>query len=135
MDHSLLYSKSLVFFFFFLVCTGVWAQGLVLVRQALYHLRHTSRPFSFSFFSDRVSYFYLEPALDCDLPTYAFCVAETTDTCHHTWLGRHEGLSNFLPGLASNHNTPDFHLLCRWDYRCESCAWPSKFSDLNIDLI
>jgi hypothetical protein len=29
-------------------------------------------------------------------------------------------LTNFLPGVASNHNPPDFHLPSSWDYRCES---------------
>jgi hypothetical protein len=29
---------------------------------------------------------------------------------------------NYLPGLASNHDPPDFCLLSSWDYRCEPLA-------------
>jgi hypothetical protein len=32
------------FFLFFLVELGVWTQGFVLTKQALYHLSHTSSP-------------------------------------------------------------------------------------------
>jgi hypothetical protein len=32
-------------------CTGVWTQGLLLIRQALYHLSHSIRYFYFSYFS------------------------------------------------------------------------------------
>jgi hypothetical protein len=30
-----------------------------------------------------------------------------------------QGLGNYLPRLASNHNPPDLCLLSSWDYRCE----------------
>jgi hypothetical protein len=40
--------------------------------------RHSTAPpalFAFSCFSDKVSCFCLRPALDCDPPTYASCIA------------------------------------------------------------
>jgi hypothetical protein len=43
----------------FLGKTGVWTQGLSLVRKTLYHLSHTSSPLCSSYFGDRV---LLKPA-------------------------------------------------------------------------
>jgi hypothetical protein len=46
---------SFIFKIFFFT-TGVWIQGLTLVRQALYHLSHSTSPFCAGFFQDRVSH-------------------------------------------------------------------------------
>jgi hypothetical protein len=40
------------------------------------------------------------------------------------------GLANVLPGLASNHDSPDLCLLSGWDYRLEP-PQPATFSFLN----
>jgi hypothetical protein len=44
-------------FIYFFGGTGVYTPGLILARQALSHLSHINSPFSFSYFSDTVSYF------------------------------------------------------------------------------
>jgi hypothetical protein len=43
------------FFFFFFLGSGVCTQGFVLIKQMLYCLSHTSRPFCFGYFGDGVS--------------------------------------------------------------------------------
>jgi hypothetical protein len=64
------------------------------------------------------SAFCLWPASDCDLPTCAFHIAWVIGTYYHIWLFSWDGgLTNFLPGLASNHNPPNLPLPSRWDYR------------------
>jgi hypothetical protein len=69
-----------------------------------------------SYFSDRIPRFFLGRATT--LLPMASLIAWTTDTCHHAhlidWVG--EGLTNFLPGLASNYDPHDLHLLNCWDY-------------------
>jgi hypothetical protein len=37
-------------------------------------------------------------------------VTGRTNACHHTCLFLKWGLANFLPGLTSNSDPPDFHL-------------------------
>jgi hypothetical protein len=55
--------------------------------------------------------------LDCNPPTYASYIAWIIDLYHHTQLvGWDGGLDNFLQGLVSNHNPPNFCLLSSWDY-------------------
>jgi hypothetical protein len=41
------------------------------------------------------------------------------DTYHHTQKAGPDG-DLFIPGLASNHDPPNLHLLSSWDYICES---------------
>jgi hypothetical protein len=86
--------------------TKVWTQGLVFVRQAVCHLSHTSGPFCFSYFFNRVS---------CFLPWLAWTMillpmASFINGTHRTvpthlayWL--RWSLTNVLSGLAlkSNH--------------------------------
>jgi hypothetical protein len=77
--------------------SGVWAQGFGLPRQVLYYLSHASSPF--------VLRLFLRQGLTFELGM--------TCVCHHDqlFLFRGESLLNFLPGLASNHNPLDLHLL------------------------
>jgi hypothetical protein len=42
--------------FFFFGRTGVWTQGFKFVKQALYHLSHTSSPFCCCYFREGVSH-------------------------------------------------------------------------------
>jgi hypothetical protein len=88
-------------------------------RQVHCHLSHTSSPFGFSYFSGRLLYFLPGPASDCDLPTYASCIAGITGVHHYTWLVFGVGgLADILPGLANNYDPSDLCLLNSWDYRC-----------------
>jgi hypothetical protein len=57
---------------------GFWTQGLTLARQVLYHLSHAPSPF---LLSDKVLYFLLEVAFDCDPPTYASHVTRILKAC------------------------------------------------------
>jgi hypothetical protein len=52
------------------------------------------------------------------------------DTSSPFWSGYYGdwGLSNYLPGLASNCNPPDLSLPCSYDYKCESLAPSCKSS-------
>jgi hypothetical protein len=52
----LLFSPPPLFFFFF-CSTGVWTQGFILARQALYHLSHVPSPFGFDCFRNKVLLF------------------------------------------------------------------------------
>jgi hypothetical protein len=86
--------------------TGVWTQGFVLPRQALYHLNNASSSFSSGYFCDRVSLFAWA-RLDCDSLILCFllllgCYRITPPgPAFFYW----DGVSwTFLPGLAWNHN-------------------------------
>jgi hypothetical protein len=48
-----------LFFFFCSIGFELRTQGLILARQALYHLSHASSPFCVSYFSDMVLCFCL----------------------------------------------------------------------------
>jgi hypothetical protein len=50
----------------------------VLARQVLYYLSHTSSPFFFSYFSDKILQFHPKLASDYDPPSYATCIAGIT---------------------------------------------------------
>jgi hypothetical protein len=64
------------------------------------------------------SHVYVQAVLDFNPALYASSVAGTT--CHHAQLlAKMGGLTNFLPGLASNHDSPNFCLPSSWDYRYE----------------
>jgi hypothetical protein len=79
-------------FFFFFCSTGI--------RH--YHSSHAPSPFCCSYFSDRVSGFHSQPALNHD-PTYASHIARITEVQCHVQLICWEGtgiLINFLSGLA-----------------------------------
>jgi hypothetical protein len=57
-------------------------------RQALYHLNHTSRPFCFGYFENRVS-LLPQASLDCGTPSYfrlPTAVAGRTGMHHHIEL-------------------------------------------------
>jgi hypothetical protein len=62
---------------FFLVVLWFGLREHMLVKQALYHLSHTPRPFCFSLF------FKIGPASDCDPPTFASQVAGIIDVSYH----------------------------------------------------
>jgi hypothetical protein len=53
--------------------------------------------------------FWSRLTLDLNLPTY-FCVAGATGAYHRAQLVGWDGVSNFLPGLASNSDLPDLCL-------------------------
>jgi hypothetical protein len=56
--------------FFSFSHSGILTQGCKLARQALYHLSHSTSPFSVDYFWDRVSLYALA-GLDSDPPNYA----------------------------------------------------------------
>jgi hypothetical protein len=39
------------------IVLGFWTSSIMLLRQAFYHFSHTSGPFCFGYFGDRVSLF------------------------------------------------------------------------------
>jgi hypothetical protein len=55
--------------------------------------------------------------LDCDPPTYASHIAGHVPQ-YPAYLLRW-GLTNFVPGLASNHDPSHLYLPSTWDYRYE----------------
>jgi hypothetical protein len=72
----------------------------------------------FSYFSERVCFYYLGPAWDLSPSTYVFCVAEITSTIHHTQLVGWDRISlTFCPSWARNCDSPNLHLWSSWDYR------------------
>jgi hypothetical protein len=111
------------------VCaTSVWAQGLMLARQALYHLSHSASPFLlvmifFFFFGSsgvwtqgftfaRQVLYHLNHSASS--PAF-FCVGDFV-------LGSHK----LFAQLASNHNPPD---LCSWMARiAEVSHWHRLFT-------
>jgi hypothetical protein len=93
---------------FFLHGSGILTQGYGLLRQALYHLRHTLSLFLFRDFSGRVWYFCPGWISNGHPPTFTSHVAGDAGMHHHTLLvfwG--QGLSSFcLLMLASKLNPP-----------------------------
>jgi hypothetical protein len=70
-------------FFFFFNGTGVLTQGLVLARQALYHLNYAPTPLCFRYVLNRVLLLGMA-SLDLSPPIYASCIARMTGMCHLT---------------------------------------------------
>jgi hypothetical protein len=60
-------------------------------------------------------------ALDCDPPTYASHVAWITNVSIMPGFLVEGGLTNFLPGLASNWDPHNLCLQHNWDYPAGSC--------------
>jgi hypothetical protein len=54
------------------------------------------------------------------LPVYLGRHMHTTTPCY---VGGDVTLTNFLPGLALNHNPPYRYSLSSWDYRLNHRAW------------
>jgi hypothetical protein len=74
------------------------------LRTLLYRLSHTPSPFDFSLFLDRVLSF----CLGCP-GTATLCLAENTDTYHHTWSA---GLNLKMVRLSEGE--------WWWQYHCNS---------------
>jgi hypothetical protein len=97
--------------------TRIWTQVLTQARLALYHLRHAPTLFYCSYFSNRISWFFLGwPGLwyPC------LWLLHIWDHWHipphvNYWL--RWGFTNFLPNLTWNCDPPDLCLLSNWDYR------------------
>jgi hypothetical protein len=53
------------------------------LKEMPYLLSHTSCPFCFGYFSDRISYFLPRLASDCDPLNLHFCTSGITDVCYH----------------------------------------------------
>jgi hypothetical protein len=101
--------------FLFICNTGVWTQDFPFSRQVLYCLSHTSSPFCFSNFSDRVLHFFtpLGLASNQDPPPYPSHIAPLAYMIQHTWLIFSDGGPTNIPlspGLVSKYNSSDFFL-------------------------
>jgi hypothetical protein len=80
------------------------ASFALVIFQKVYH--------AFLFY---IIFFWNRAGLACD-PPYASCVTQITGMYQHTWLFLLRwGLDNFLPGLASNPDSPDFCFPCSWN--------------------
>jgi hypothetical protein len=66
--------------------TRCWAQGLILARQALYHLSHPIDPFYLCYFGDRVLLF-AEAGMAWHPHIYASHIAGVTDVSTLGWDG------------------------------------------------
>jgi hypothetical protein len=99
-----------LFICFCFLVLGVWTQNLVIARQALYYLHHSTSHFCFGYCWDTVS-FYAQAGLDWDSLIYTCWVAGMTGAWHCTQPLVEMVLTNFLPGLALNSNSPDVCLL------------------------
>jgi hypothetical protein len=72
--------------FFFFCGIRICAQGLVLDRQAFYHLSHTSSHFCIRLFFQWDLALCLRMASHTYLPTYASCIVGMVGGCHNTQL-------------------------------------------------
>jgi hypothetical protein len=107
----------------------VWTRGLILARQMLYHSNHILNLFCFNYFFGgsyilpRVhfgpwsSYLCLTHSLDC----------KCTPPCPDNWL--RWGFVNFLPGLASSHDSSN--LPSSWNYRYRYATIPGLIYSFN----
>jgi hypothetical protein len=106
------------FLIFFLAVLGIKPRSLHLTRDALYHLSYTPRPFCLSYFSDRIFVLFAWAGLR---PWSSYlCLLRSWDyrpkPLGPIYLLRSD-LTNFLPRLALNCDSPDLFLLISWDYR------------------
>jgi hypothetical protein len=62
-----------------------WTQGLALARQGLYHFSHSTNPFCFNYYLNKVPCLYLGN-LDHSLPIYTFHIDGITGTHHSAQL-------------------------------------------------
>jgi hypothetical protein len=104
---------------------GIWTQGLIFARRALYSLSHTPSPFLALVIFPVESHVILPRADLRPHSSYLHLphIAGITDmpplpACLLRW-----GLTNFLPGLASDHDSPDLHLSHSWYYNVRHQAW------------
>jgi hypothetical protein len=99
---------TLMLFFSFFFCggglLGFEVRAYVLAEQVLYHLSHVTRPFCFSYFSDRVL-FYLFINFCHDPPAELRLEVGTTEFISLSW-----SLATFLPRLVLNHDPFDLYL-------------------------
>jgi hypothetical protein len=93
---------------FFLAVLGVWIQSLVpWIRQVLDHLIQFISSFCTSYFCDRVS-LYARVTQTAVFLFDLLCIAGMTGACYSCpAIGWDGGLTNFLPGLALDHNSPN----------------------------
>jgi hypothetical protein len=101
---------------FFVAVLG-FVQSLEFARQVLYHLTHILCPLCFSYFLGRVSHFCPRPVSDHDSPTYDLLCSCYRFTPPQLTYSSRRNRTNFLPGLASNHNPPNFSLSSSLDYK------------------
>jgi hypothetical protein len=108
-----LFSQNDDFSFLFFLFFGT--QVYVFGRQALYHLSHTSCPFCFSCFGDRVSLFTqlglgLDPSVLCPCCRWDGRSAPPCPPVFPIVMGSWGPANLIFPGLAWDCNPPDFTL-------------------------
>jgi hypothetical protein len=96
-------AKDLMWLFFFFGDTGVWIQGFIFARQALYSSGHASSPFCSGYFGVGISLFFCP------------CKPEQTDSC-------------FMPLAVSGMTAASYHTQL-FSIEMESCklfclGWP-----------
>jgi hypothetical protein len=79
----------------------------VFARQALYHLNHTSSPFCFSCFLERVLCLCHSQS---GLELSHSCSGNVIHVPPHPAYWLRWGLTNFFPGMASIHDPPNHYL-------------------------
>jgi hypothetical protein len=115
----------LPFFFFFFLVTRFELRLLAFARQALNILSYATRYFYFMYFMNRVLHLCLSHS---GQPSSYLCFLSSWNarlaSPHPVFIGWDE-VSNFLPWLTSNCNTPDLSFPSNYDYRCES-PYPAR---------
>jgi hypothetical protein len=100
------------FILFYFICnTGGYTPGLVLAREELNHLSHTSSPFWVGYFE--IEFHFMPRWPDQDRSICAFL---------HKWNDRHKlsAPSHWsIWSLFFSHDSPNFCLPSCWDYRQE----------------
>jgi hypothetical protein len=101
----------------------VLARGIMLTRKALYHLSSISSSLCFRLFFRLGLTFLPRAGLRLILPPYRLLHSWQLWVQHHTWLiGWDGGLANFLWGLISNLNPPNFCFLSSWKINISLCT-------------
>jgi hypothetical protein len=111
---ALYYQLSIFLFLASHIFTGIWTQGLIFARQAIYPLSHAPSPFDLVIFVTR-SCIYAQVGLDLDSPIYAslHCWHARITPPHPAFIAWDVFLPMFFPRLGLNHDPPDLCLLTR----------------------